>query len=75
MELKTPRRVIIVLTVIILVGIIAAVFWFQSNVVKIKPDVENNRSGNVSTLNNSHNTTNTTKNSISITLEKPPFID
>jgi len=72
---KTPRRVIIVLTVIILVGIIVAVFWFQSNVVKIKPDVENNRSGNVSIVNNSHNTTNATKNIISITLEKPPFID
>ena len=72
---KMPRRVIIVLIVIMLVGMIAVLFWFQSNAIKIKPDMENNRSGNVSTVNNSHNTTNATKNIISITLEKPPFID
>jgi flagellar basal body-associated protein FliL len=71
---KTPRRVIIVLIVIMLVSMIAVLFWFQSNAVKIKPDMENNRNSNVSTVNNSHNTTNATKNIISIKLEKPPFI-
>jgi intracellular septation protein A len=76
MENKTTKPVIIILSVIILFGIITLFFSLQSNAIKIKPEMENNSSGisNASKVNHTQNTTSLTKNTISIPLEKPPFI-
>jgi hypothetical protein len=76
MEHKTAKRLIIILTFIILLGVITSLFSFQSNALKTKPVIGANGSGssNGSIVNNSQNTTNATKNIISIPLEKPPFI-
>ncbi len=67
---------IAILAVIILFGIPNLLISSQSNADKIT-DMENNSSdsSNVSTANNSQNMTNATKNTISIPLDKPPFIN
>ncbi len=75
-ENKTTKQLIIILSVILLLGVITLFFSLQSNAIKIKPEMENNSSGssNVSKVNNTQNATTITKNTISIPLEKPPFI-
>jgi len=71
------QRINIVLIILVVsLSIIALYYAFQSNSFIIRPGNENNRSGsNGSIVNNStQNTTKFTKNTISIPLEKPPFI-
>jgi septal ring-binding cell division protein DamX len=78
-ENKTIKKVIIIVAVVLLLGIIASLFQINSNIVNIKPEIKSNESGNIDAsvmnTNTNQNTTNTTKNMISIPLEKPPFID
>jgi len=77
MEHKTTKRVVtIILTFIVLLVVIMSLFLFQSNYFKPTHKMENNRNvnSNGSIMNNSQNTTNITKNIISIPMEKPPFI-
>ncbi len=61
---------------VLLIGVLASLFSFQSDAVEIEPDSENNQIDNNSTsmVNTSQNTSAATNNIISITLEKPPFI-
>jgi cytoskeletal protein RodZ len=76
MENKTKKQLIIIFSVILLLGVISLFFSLQSNAIKINPKMENNSSGssNASKVNPTQNTTSLTKNTISIPLEKPPFI-
>ena len=72
---KTKQIVIIILTFIVLLIVITSLFLFQSKNFKATPTMENNRSGNSNgSIVKSQNTTNATKNIISIPMEKPPFI-
>ena len=76
MENKTIKKVIMIVAVVLLLGIIASLFLINSNIVNIKPQIKSNEIGNInaSVMNTNQNTTNPTKNMISIPLEKPPFI-
>ena len=76
MENKTKKQLIIIISFILLLGVITLFYSLNSNAIKIKVEMENKSSGssNVSKLNTIHNTTTITKNTISIPLEKPPFI-
>lgn len=72
---KTKQIVIIILTFIVLLIVITSLFLFQSKYFKATPTMENNRSGNRNgSIVKNQNTTNATKNIISIPMEKPPFI-
>ncbi len=76
MENKTKKQLIIIFFVLLLLGVITLLFSEQLNAIKTNPEMENNgsASSNVSKLNDTQNTTSLTKNTISIPLEKPPFI-
>ena len=76
MENKTKKQLIIIFSVILLLGVLTLFFSAQSNAIKISPEMGNNSSGssNASKVNHTQNTTSLTKNTISIPLEKPPFI-
>ena len=76
MDKKTQKRVIIIGAVVLLLGAIVSFSLINSNAVDIKPEIKSNESGHSNTSVNITNqtTTNTTKNTFSIPLEKPPFI-
>jgi cytoskeletal protein RodZ len=76
MENKTKKQLIIIFSVILLLGVISLFFSLQSNAIKINPKMGNNSSdsSNASKVNHTQNMTSLTKNTISIPLEKPPFI-
>ena len=76
MENKTLKKVIIIVAFVLFLSVIISLFSNSSNVVEIKPEIKSNESGNsnASVMNTNQTTTNTTKNMISIPLEKPPFI-
>jgi len=75
-ENKTLKKVIIIVAFVLFLSVIISLFSNSSNVVEIKPEIKSNESGNsnASVMNTNQTTTNTTKNMISIPLEKPPFI-
>ncbi|MCZ7356686.1 MAG: hypothetical protein O8C66_02015 [Candidatus Methanoperedens sp.] len=66
------KRIIIILSVLVLLGL-TLFFSFQPTMDKTRPEKENG-SSNISMANNNQNTTSAAKNTISIPLEKPPFI-
>lgn len=70
------KKVIIIVAVILFLSVIISLFSNSSNVVEIKPEIKSNESGNsnFSVMNTTQNTTNANNNTISIPLEKPPFI-
>jgi hypothetical protein len=75
-ENKTVNKVVIIVAVILLLGVIVSFSSINSKEVEIKPEIKSNDSGNINTseMNINQTTTNPTKNTFSIPLEKPPFI-
>jgi len=73
---KKLKNVIIIVAIVLLLSVIISIFSNNSNVADIKSEIKTNDSGNInaSVMNINQTTTNNTKNTFSIPLEKPPFI-
>lgn len=76
MENTALKKVNIIVAVVLLLSIIISFFSNNSNVAETKPKIKTNETGNNNTsgMNTIQTTTNTTKNTFSIPLEKPSFI-